>query len=242
MTPYITARTFCFRAAKVTIAVLTIAVTTAIFGVPHAMANADLNVGMAVEIGSHRCTLGFFGTNDRDDRLAVTAGHCSDQVPNQAVYDENGERIGEVVAWRSDYEDADGKLTGSRGYTVFVIYKQFSLEPFFVDVSRGISDGDFVSKYGERTKKTNGYINHVKYVDGRPDLAWMSSNMVQLPGDSGSPWYTAGPTIVGMGSSGDQETDGGDAGSQAQPIGAVIDMIRLNPTIWGNNFKVWTTS
>jgi len=30
-----------------------------------------------------------------------------------------------------------------------------------------------------------------------------------------------------------------DVGSQAQRIGAVIDMIRANPTVWGNDFKVW---
>ncbi|WP_421874063.1 hypothetical protein [Mycolicibacterium wolinskyi] len=208
---------------------------------PKAFAGADLNVGMAIDIGRHRCTLGFFGINERDDRLAVTAGHCSDQVPNQAVYAGNGVQIGEVVAWKPDDEDGRGNLTGSRGYTVFVVYDQFSLDPFFTDVSRGISEGDYVSKYGQRTKKTNGVIENVSYVKDRPDLAVMWSDMVQLPGDSGCAWYTTGPTIVGMGSSGDQESEGGGAGSQAQPIGAVIDMIRLNPTVWGNNFKVWTT-
>lgn len=64
--------------------------------------------------------------------------------------------------------------------------------------------------------------------------------MVQLPGDSGCPWYTGGDALVGMGSSGDQEQDGGDAGSQGQPIEAVLDMIRGDGGVWGEDFKVWT--
>jgi hypothetical protein len=39
--------------------------------------------------------------------------------------------------------------------------------------------------------------------------------MVQLPGDSGCPWVTNGRTLVAMGSSGNQEREGGDADSQA---------------------------
>lgn len=74
----------------------------------------------------------------------------------------------------------------------------------------------------------------------RPDLDLIKSNMVQLPGDSGCPWYINGPTIVGIAPSGDQESDGGDAGSQAQPIQAVIDMIRMNSTTWDNDFKMWS--
>ncbi len=80
----------------------------------------------------------------------------------------------------------------------------------------------------------------LKTVPNRPDLDLIDSNLVQLPGDSGCPWYTDGPVLVGMGSSGDQESDGGDAGSEAQPIQAVIDLIRSNPLVWGNDFKVWT--
>ena len=38
----------------------------------------------------------------------------------------------------------------------------------------------------------------------------------------------------------DEEDDGGDAGSQAQPIQAVLDMIRTNAEVWGDDFKVWT--
>jgi hypothetical protein len=209
---------------------------------PNASAGAELDVGMPINIGQHRCSLGFFGFNSRGDRLAVTAGHCSDQIPDQPVAADNGVQIGQVVAWQQDAEDGGGKLIGSRGYTVFLVYRRFSLDPFFTEVKTSVKNGDYVSKYGERTGKTNGYVTGFATVPNRPDLGLIKSNMVQLPGDSGCPWYIGGPTIVGIASSGDQENDGGDAGSQAQPIQAVIDMIRMNSTPWDNDFKVWTNN
>lgn len=207
---------------------------------PPAAANVDLAVGMPINIGRHACSLGFFGFNARNDRLAVTAGHCSDSVPDEPVYADNGVQIGRVVAWKRDLENAMGKLTGARGYTVISVYKRFSLEPFFTGVSSSVNDGDHVTKFGQRTGKTNGVIKTVQYDPKQPDLALMSSNMVQLPGDSGCPWYTGRDALVGMGSSGDQEWAGGDAGSQAQPIQAVLDLIRVNGSVWTADFTVWT--
>jgi hypothetical protein len=207
---------------------------------PAAAANVDLAVGMPINIGNHGCSLGFFGFNARQDRLAVTAGHCSDAMPDEPVYANNGVRIGKVVAWKQDDENASGKLNSARGYTVIVVYKRFSLEAFFTGVSSSISDGDYVTKFGQRTGKTNGIIKNVQYDPKRPDLALLSSNMVQLPGDSGCPWYTSGDALVGIGSSSNQEWAGGDAGSQAQPIQAVLDLIRANGSVWTEDFKVWT--
>jgi hypothetical protein len=114
------------------------------------------------------------------------------------------------------------------------------LEPFFTGVDSAISGGDNVTKFGQRTGKTNGVIKSVRYDAKRPDLALLSSNLVQLPGDSGCPWYTSRDALVGMASSGDQQDNGGDAGSQAQPIQAVLDMIRANADVWGDDFRVWT--
>lgn len=204
-----------------------------------AAAHVDLAVGMPIEIGNHSCSLGFFGFNARQDRLAVTAGHCSDAVANQPVFADNGVQIGVVVARKEDLENNSGKLIGARGYTVIAVYKRFSLEPFFSGVQFSLADGDYVTKFGQRTGKTNGVVKHVQYDPKRPDLALLSSNMVQLPGDSGCPWYTSGDALVGMGSSGDQELQGGDAGSQAQPIEAVLDMIRATAGVWGEDFKIW---
>lgn len=207
---------------------------------PPAYANVDLAVGMPVNIGAHGCSLGFFGFDARQDRLAVTAGHCSDYVPNEPVYADNGVQIGEVVAWQEDLENGSGKLIGGRGYTIILVYQRFSLEPFFTGVDSAISGGDNVTKFGQRTGKTNGVIKSVRYDPKRPDLALLSSNLVQLPGDSGCPWYTSRDALVGMASSGDQQDNGGDAGSQAQPIQAVLDMIRAHGDVWGDDFRVWT--
>jgi hypothetical protein len=207
---------------------------------PPAYANVDLAVGMPINIGAHGCSLGFFGFDARQDRLAVTAGHCSDHVPNEPVYADNGVQIGEVVAWQEDLENGSGKLIGARGYTIILVYRRFSLEPFFTGVDSAISGGDNVTKFGQRTGKTNGVIKGVRYDAKRPDLALLSSNLVQLPGDSGCPWYTSRDALVGMASSGDQQDNGGDAGSQAQPIRAVLDMIRAHGDVWGDDFRVWT--
>jgi hypothetical protein len=227
-------------ARRVLVTLFMVATWLVVFPAPSASAGAELDVGMPIDIGQHRCSLGFFGFNSRGDRLAVTAGHCSDQRPNEPVHADNGVQIGEVVAWRQDTKDGDGKLVGPRGYTVFLVYKRFSLDPFFTDVSASLKNGNYVSKFGERTGKTNGRVTGFATVPNRPDLDLINSNMVQLPGDSGCPWYIDGPAIVGIASSGDQETDGGDAGSQAQPIQAIIDMIRMNSTAWDDDFKVWT--
>ncbi|ORW32701.1 hypothetical protein AWC17_25160 [Mycobacterium nebraskense] len=204
---------------------------------PSAAASVDLAVGMPIQIGKHRCSLGFFGYNRRGDRLAVTAGHCSDSV-DQYVTSESGTKIGEVVSRLPDNEDGHGRLTGSRGYTLFLVYKRLSLQRFFTDTSRSVAVGDSVSKFGERTGKTRGHITEVSAA-ARPDLALISSDMVQISGDSGCPWYTSGPTLIGIASSGDEADRGATAGSQAQPLGAVIDLIRTKPTVWREDFKVW---
>ena len=212
----------------------------ALVSAPQAHANVDLAAGMPINVGNHACSLGFFGFNARQDRLAVTAGHCSDSVADEPVYADNGVQIGRVVAWQPDQENASGDLVGARGYTVVFVFKRFSLEPFFTGVSSSISDGEHVTKFGHRTGKTNGVIKTIQYDPSRPDLALMSSNMVQLPGDSGCPWYTSRDELIGMGSSGNQEWAGGDAGSEAQPIQAVLDLIRANGSVWTADFKVWT--
>lgn len=75
---------------------------------------------------------------------------------------------------------------------MIALYKTFSLEPYFTDTSRYLEEGDYVTKYGERSGKTSGRITEVRTVEGRPDLSLVHSNMVQLPGDSGCPWVTSG--------------------------------------------------
>lgn len=199
----------------------------------------NLAVGMEIDAGKHSCSLGFFGFNARQDRLAVTAGHCVDG-PDQKVYNSAGIVIGVVVARKADGVDAYGKMTGSRGYAVILLSKRLSLEPFFTGVG-SIREGDWVTKYGQRTGKTQGQITKVVNNADRPDLAYVQSDTVVISGDSGSPWYTGpGAVLVGMTSSGNQERAGGANGhSAAQPIGDVLTMIRGGAGVWGEDFKVW---
>lgn len=214
-----------------------VAVLAGIAVPPVAQAKNLLVVGMPISFSAGTCSLGFFGFNARGDRLAVTSGHCAGGA-DELVYSKNGVEIGRVVAWLEDVSDGHGKLTGARGYTVFSVYKRFSLEPYFTGLGT-IDEGDWVTKYGERSGKTRGRITKVKYNSDRPDLSLVYSDMVQLPGDSGCPWVTSGPTLVAMGSSGNQEQMGGGAGSQAQPIGSVIRLIKEQGGVWGDGFKVW---
>lgn len=205
---------------------------------PTAAAGVNLAVGMPIWVSNVHCSLGFFGFDGRKDRLAVTAGHCS-QANNDPVVNDSGQKLGEVVARMGDAKNAAGKLTGSRGYTVIYLYDRYSLEPFFTSVGT-VREGDYVTKYGQRTGKTNGHITRIQNDTDRPDLALMWSDIVALPGDSGSPWYTNGPMLVGCDSSGDEELEGGGAGSQAQPIADVVNLIRKYAGRWGDNFTVWT--
>ncbi|MGH3559037.1 MAG: hypothetical protein ACRDTK_16360, partial [Mycobacterium sp.] len=151
-----------------------------------AVAHADggtLTVGMKLTFDNHDCSLGFFATDSVGDQLAVTAGHCATGL-HEKVYSTFGQQIGEVVAWQPDAEDGDGDLTGSRGFTVVYTYKTFGIQAFFTGVGTA-KTGDRVRLYGERTSGTNGTITNVSYTAGRPDLDLLTSDVVQLPGDSG---------------------------------------------------------
>jgi hypothetical protein len=158
-----------------------------------------LTVGMKLVFKSGNCSLGFFATDSVGDQLAITAGHCAHGL-NEKVYNAWGQQIGEVVAWQLDVEDGNGKLTGSRGFTVVYTYKTFNIEAFFTRV--GIAKiGDRVRLYGQRTSGTNGTVTNVSYTTGHPDLDLLTSDVAQLPGDSGGPLFTQGPTLVGIASS-----------------------------------------
>jgi hypothetical protein len=66
--------------------------------------------GTELNIGNGRCSLGFLATNNAGDRLAVTAGHCADNV-DERVYSHNGNLIGEVVYHMPD--DSEDDLHGA---------------------------------------------------------------------------------------------------------------------------------
>jgi len=219
---------------------LTLVVFAATAPSPTASA-ANLAVGMRIEIGDGQCSLGFFGFNAAHDRLAVTSGHCSDR-PGQRVYAQ-GVEIGYVIARMQD-GDGGAKISRDdpRGFTLIALRDRFSLEPFFAGVG-GVQVGDWIAKYGQRTGRTAGRVVDVFDDPDRPGYGLISSDVVVISGDSGSPWYTVacsgcGPTLVGITSSGNQHRLGGTAGaSSAQPIWDVIQLIRSSK--WGVQFKVW---
>ncbi len=201
-----------------------------------AAAHADglLTVGMKLTFKHHDCSLGFFATDSVGDQLAITAGHCAEGL-HEKVYNAWGQQIGEVVAWQPDAEDRDGKLTGSRGFTVVYTYKTFAIEAFF----RGLGTakiGDRVRVYGQRTTGSNGTITDVSYTGGRPDLDVLTSDVLLVPGDSGGPLYSQGPTLVGIGSSFQQ----GARVAYAQPLGSLEQEIRAGGGRYGRGFSVYT--
>jgi hypothetical protein len=219
-----------FTALVTAVAVATIAPTAA-----HA-ARGLLTVGMKLTFKYHDCSLGFFATDSVGDQLAVTAGHCAEGL-GEKVYSTFGQQIGEVVAWQPDAKDGNGNLTGSRGFTVVYTYKRFRIEAFFARVGTA-NVGDHVRLYGQRTCGTNGTIIDVSYTAGHPDLDLLTSDVLQLPGDSGGPLYTQGPTLVGIASSVHTET-GGARVAQAQPLGSLEQEIKPVRR-YGAGFSVYT--
>lgn len=199
-------------------------------------ATGKLVVGMSINIGGSRCSLGFFGTNDDGDRLAVTAGHCATDV-DQVVTADNGVILGSVVGWRKDGTGgASIAMNEQRGYTIIKILNTYSIEAFFKGIDSTVEVGEAVWKFGQRTDRTQGTITKIRtYDDGDPML--LESDVVVLAGDSGGPWVNSSQELVGLSSSGNQEDSGGAAGSQGQPISDVLRQVKKNK--WGAGFKVY---
>jgi hypothetical protein len=213
-------------------------VATVAPAVAHAAAGI-LAVGMRLTFKHHDCSLGFFATDSVGDQLAVTAGHCAEGLHEQ-VYNSFGQRIGEVVAWQPDAEDGLGKLTGSRGFTLVDTYQTFDIDAFFTGVAAA-KVGEKVRLYGERTRGTDGTITDVSYTAGHPDLDLLTSDIMQIPGDSGGPWYSQGsPTLVGIASS-FHELDGGLRSAEAQPLDSLVREIKAVAR-YGQGFSVYTHS
>jgi streptogrisin B len=216
-----------------------VATAAALFSAAPAHADkGTLTIGMKLNFPSGNCSLGFFATDSVGDQLAITAGHCAHGL-HERVFDSFGEQIGEVVARQPDAEDGQGKLTGSRGFTVVYTYKNtFNIEAFFTGTGAA-KVGDPVKLYGERTTGTNGSITGVSIGSGSPDQDWIKSNLVQLPGDSGGAWYTGpGDILIGIASSGNEEQRGGDQGAYAQPLNSVIQEISRAQR-YGQGFSVY---
>lgn len=227
------------RGIGLSVVVAVVAAAGLLWQATPAHASGTVTVGMEIVIGNHSCSLGFFAIDDNRDRLAVTAGHCANNTDDaEPVFSHNGTEIGQVVSHVADSDSRRG--IRPRGYTLIRIYNQFAIQPFFT----GIADahtGDAVTKFGARSGKTTGHITDTHYTNGSdPAIETLLGDVVILPGDSGCPWYTSGPTLVGISASGNYDRGGGDdEGSQAQPIWSVIHLIRQHSAKFGPGFKVW---
>jgi hypothetical protein len=220
---------------KTRAAVVVLALALSVLMTPHARAAGLLAVGMEIVIGGHSCSLGFFAFNQQHDRLAVTSGHCADDI-NQAVYSNNRVEIGTVVSHMPESDSLEPVRV--RGYTLIRLYDNFDLEVFFAGVADAKND-DLITKFGARTAETTGRVTDVESNGSLPEHTIIGS-IVAIPGDSGSPWYTAGPTLVGITASVRNSIGGGDDSvSEAQPVGALVDLIRQNARPWGSGFTVW---
>ncbi|ORV77681.1 Trypsin [Mycobacteroides abscessus subsp. abscessus] len=206
----------------------------AVMGVPAAVARATVNMapGMAIVIADHECSLGFFASNASNDNLAVTAGHCADR-PDQIVRTEDGIRIGTVVLWKPDQTLPNGKIDdlSERGFTVIDLDDARSVNPFFATVGT-VSEGDAVTLAGTTSGIARGRVTSA-------GASLLAADIKQQPGDSGGPWYTSGPTLVGIASSGDKLASG-RYDAQAQPIRDIVHHIRNSGSKWGRGFKVWS--
>jgi hypothetical protein len=124
---------------------------------------------------------------------------------------------------------------------VIYTYKTFAIEAFFTGVGTA-KVGDGVRLYGARSTGTNGTITDVSYTAGHPDLDLLTSDVVQLPGDSGAPLYSLGrPTLFGIASSVNNASGGGARLAQAQPIGSLEQEIKAGAGRYGRGFSVYTT-
>ena len=200
---------------------------------PHAAAAVGtLTAGQPIQIGRTLCTLGFFGLNERSDRLAVTAGHCS-QRPGQTVY-AGSTPIGRVVARRDDRRLPGGGCC-IRGYTLIRLTRTVTVNPFFYTGGTA-AIGDRVRKFGRRTQVTSGSLIGAR-TDDAPERNILKARLLQQEGDSGAPWYSSGRVLIGMASSGNEQ-EGEDAAAYAQPLRDVLTMIRRGAGRWGPRFPV----
>lgn len=206
---------------------------------PTAAASVGLYPGMAIHLSTgYTCSLGFLATNSDKDRLAVTAGHCSHKN-REIFYDKNNNAIGYVVS-RAD-DDVDNEVFG---YTLISLYDTtYAYDPFFKKFGSP-DNGDWITKYGERTEKTTGRITEVNYEHAadHPNWSVIRSTIVTLPGDSGSPWYKDskyGPWLVGISiGTSTRSRDGAFMGSIGFPINSCLSYIAKTAGDWGPGITV----
>lgn len=206
---------------------------------PVAAAAVGLYPGMPIVSSIGTCSLGFLATNTKQQRLAVTAGHCAKDI-DDVFTTTSGAKIGRVVSHWSDAGDSDAYF----GFTLIWLYDTTYTSNAYFTGYRSPDDGEWIWKYGEHTKDSKGKITSVyyKYADTRPETSAIYSNVIVLPGDSGSPWYTTdkngNPILVGISIGNRTKDDGTYVGAYGFPIYSMLRFIEKKAESWGAGINV----
>ena len=201
---------------------------------PTAAASVGLAPGTKLFFrGGGECSLGFLATNAAGDRLAVTAGHCANDV-DQEVLSEHGNRIGWVA-----HHTPDKIAAGVYGVTLINLSgNTYTADAYFTQFGNP-SVGDHVAKFGARTDKTEGTVVDISVDPDHPWRSQMESTLVGLPGDSGSAWVgdgAKGPVLVGLNIGHTIRKDGGYGFAIGFPIRSLIAVVKANSPHWGPGF------
>lgn len=208
-------------------AALSAAATMMCAGTPQAHADATLSPGDKITIGESNCSLGFFATNVQNDPLAVTAGHCADNVGQDVMVD--GNRVGIVAALMRD------NITfNNYGIAVLRLSRRVNLQnPVYTAVGNPVP-GDHVTKYGYRTGVTDGTVLDVNINPLDANNAFAYADLYVDHGDSGGPWVVNGRLAgIEIGA----RTVGGQVLAVGFPIDNVIAVARTSQN-WGIGFDV----
>lgn len=201
---------------------------------PVAQARVGLLPGTELNIGSGQCSLGFLATNSAGTRLAVTAGHCADDV-DVKVYSHDGTLIGTVC-----HHTPDRMADGLFGVTLICLSdRTYTADAYFTKFGNP-AVGDYVKKYGIRTDKTEGEITKIHTDSDNPRNSRMEATLVGLPGDSGSAWVGnsggAGPKLLGLNIGHTTRSDGGYGFAIGFPIHSLVALVKKNSPRWGQGF------
>lgn len=200
---------------------------------PLAHATVGLAPGIELDIGEHRCSLGFLATNASGDRLAVTAGHCADDT-EQKVYSASGDLIG-IVA----HHTPDDFTTNTWGVTLIALADNTYTDDAKFSSFGDPAVGDYVTKYGFRTDRTEGTIAAVNTDAKQPWNGTMTSTLVGLPGDSGAAWIgvqDGALKLLGLNIGYTTRPDGGYGMATGFPIRALVALVNRNSPAFGRGF------
>ncbi|MGV0624578.1 hypothetical protein [Mycolicibacter minnesotensis] len=197
-------------------AALAIGAGLGLAGAPAASASVTVSPGDTITLdGTRSCTLGFIASNSRDDKLAVTAGHCSKH--SGEVVTAGGHRIGRVVAHAGDPSSARGPF----GATLIQLDAGVSTNGKFRKVGS--------AKVGE-TVEQSGQFGTVT----SSTTSVFRATTPGIPGNSGGPVVnTRTGTLVGILIGGSPTR-----GTYSVPVRTVVNRVQSLFPKWGNGFRV----